>query len=106
MLPVDALLVDDMVIDSGKLEPEVEKIRSVMNAEYLKYSEFLSPDFRIVRSAPIIREECYRILRERNLFTHKVVFPITESYLNIHRDSISGISSNIIIEYNSKYLPK
>lgn len=104
--PVDALLVDDMVIDSSEYEDEVGKILSVMNAEYLKYSEFLSTDFRIVRSAPIIREECYRILRERNLFTHKVAFPKEESYLNIQRNGISDIMSNIIIEYNSKYLSK
>lgn len=104
--PVDVLLIDDMVLSSDGVENELERIRSVMNAEYQKYSEFLSPDFRIVRSAPLLRRECYRILREKNLFTHKVAYPVIESYMNVQRDSLSGISSNILIEYNSMYLPK
>lgn len=104
--PIDVLLIDDMILDSEGFENELEYIRSVMNAEYLKYSDFLSPDFRIVRSAPIVRAECYRILRERNLFTHKVAFPVIEPYLNIQRDSVVGIGSNILIEYNSRYLPE
>ena len=104
--PVDILLIDDMVVDASGLEKELEFIRSVMNAEYLKYAEVLAADFRIVRSAPIVRSECYRILRERNLFTHKVAYPVVESYLNIQRDSLSGLASNIMIEYNSRYLPQ
>lgn len=104
--PLDVLLVDDSACDVAKMNVELEKIRSVMNEEFLKYSEFVAPEFRIVEPMSVLSEECYKLLRERNLFTHKIALPETESYLVISRTGERNPDEEIMIEYNSRYLPK
>lgn len=104
--PLDVLLVDDPACDVGKMNAELEKIRSVMNEEFQKYSEFLTPGFAIVEPLSVLGDECYKLLRERNLFTHRIALPATESYLVISRTGEMNLDDEIMIEYNSRYLPK
>lgn len=104
--PLDIVLVDDTSVSIEEMERTLSRIRDVMFEESLKYSDIVSAGFRIVRTAPVLRRECYRTLRERNLFTHNIAYPVTERYLNISRDASVDLSSNIIVEFNESYLPR
>lgn len=104
--PIDVIVVDDRACSIERMKKELETILSVMNEEFLKYSDFISPGFRIVEPSSVLRRECYRTLRERNLFTHRIAHPVTESYLIVSRDRGTNLDSDILIEYNNRYIPR
>lgn len=105
--PVNFLLVDVPGADLSAMSETLERVRSVMNAESLRYADCIAPDFRIVETGPFLRRECYRILRERNLFTHKIAKPVEEHYLNVPKNfSRDSLRTEIMIEFNSRYLPE
>ncbi|MCQ2181388.1 MAG: hypothetical protein MJY50_04955 [Bacteroidales bacterium] len=104
--PVEVIVMDNPDCDATVMSRELVRIQSVMNEEYLKYAEYLAPDVRFVKADTILRSECYRILRERNIFTHNVSYPSREDYLVISRNPEEGMQSNILIEYNERYLPQ
>jgi len=105
-MPVDFLLVDVPGANLVQMKNSLERVRSVMNEESLRYAGCMSPDFRIVETGPTLRSECYRILRERNLFTHRIAMPVEEHYLNVSRcSSLDSLQTNVMIEFNPRYLP-
>lgn len=104
--PLDYLLVDVPGADFKKMEETLELIRSVMNEESLRYSSCISKDFKIVETGSALRRECYDILREQNLFTHKIAFPAEERYLNVAANDDNGLENNKLIEFNTRFLPR
>lgn len=106
-IPLDFLLVDVPGSDMSQLNMTLERIRSVMNEESLFYASYMDADFRLVNTASTLRSECYRILRERNLFTHRISMPMEEHYLNVSRTSSrDSLQTNVLIEYNPRYIPE
>ena len=105
--PLSFLLVDVPGADLEQMGQTLERVRSVMNEESLRYASCMAPDFRIVETGPTLRSECYRILRERNIFTHRIAMPSEEHYLNVSRSAtLDSLQTNVLIEYNSRYIPE
>lgn len=106
-VPVDFLLVDIPGANLEQMWKTLERVRSVMNEESLRYAGCVAPDFGIVETGPTLRSECYRILRERNIFTHRIAMPVEEHYLNVARSaSLDSLKTSVLIEFNSRYLPE
>lgn len=104
--PIDVLVVDDSSCQVESMKKELERILSVMNEEYLKYSDYVAPGFKFVDPSSVLCRETFRILRERNLFTHKIAYPVTESYLIVSRTRRGGPETDILIEFNNRYIPR
>lgn len=104
--PFDVIVVDDPQCDINAMHEELVRIMSVMNEEYLKYSEHVSPGLAFVTSVDAVNSECYTVLRARNLFTHRISYPTQEPYMIIRRTPDGGLDSNILVEYNSRYIPE
>jgi len=103
--PLDYLLVDVPGADLEKMTKTLDRVLSVMNEESLIYSACIAPGFKIVETGSVLRRECYRILREKNLFTHRIAMPSEEHYLNIPRSaSLDSLQMDIMIEFNSRYI--
>lgn len=77
---LDALVVDDYLELPSNVDSTLMKIRSVMDEEHLLYSEYLSPDFKVISTRDVTSRECRRILRTGNLFTHNISYPKSEKY--------------------------
>ena len=104
--PLDFLLVDVPGVDIEAMTATLERVRSVMNEESLRYASCIAPDFRFVQTSSVLRRECYNLLRERNLFTHRIAYPLVERYLNVSRSSSDELDDNILIEFNSRFIPQ
>lgn len=78
--PLDALLIDNLTVDKGKLLEELKTIRDFNKEEFMRYGKLVSPDFLIVSSTEATMTECYRIMRGHNLFTHRIARPVSREY--------------------------
>ena len=78
--PLDVLILDKYSIDLSPLQSELNMIRRAGAEEDAAFDKMLSPGFRFLEPGPIIVDQTYRILRERNLFTHRIANPAVHYY--------------------------
>ena len=82
---LDALIVDDLDVDMEALRTRLGVLTSVTSAVSLTYRGRVSQDFRIIGLSEAITDSCFRILRERNLFSHDIAFPRGRGFMFIPR---------------------
>ena len=117
--PLDVLIVDDLDVDMARLEESRGRVTSVMNEETLTYGKALAPDFRVLDVRSTLTSTCYRILRERNLFTHNIARPKTRAYMTclkpdlpdtdayrFGRASDASTDTYMLLQYSSRYFPQ
>lgn len=78
--PLDALIVDDFNIDAEVLERSRLIMKAINNEENYNYLKLLSPDFKIYSIVDFATGECYKLMRNRNIFTHNISFPVAKYY--------------------------
>lgn len=78
--PLDAVLIDDWSVDEEALAGEIAAIRDLNREESMRYGKLLSPQFAVFDSASLTMTSCYRLLRERSLFTHRIAQPRSCTY--------------------------
>ncbi len=78
--PLDVLLVDDWSADLGQMRSALENIRDFKKEESMRYGKYITPDFSIVSSSELTLSECYMLLRQLRLFTHKIAQPQLEQF--------------------------
>lgn len=72
---LDAILVDNPLVDVSKLRREYVHILDIDCVEHASYSNIIRPDFKIFESSECLCRNCYSILRTNNLFTHNIHYP-------------------------------
>ena len=78
--PLDALLVDDWSVDAELLRQDLADIRDFSKEESMRYGKLVSADFSIISSSELTLRECYLLMRQHSLFTHKIAQPQLEQY--------------------------
>lgn len=79
-LPLDALIVDSYQVDMGQLEEELKIIRAHATEEDTAFDKMLSAQFKFYEPADALIRATYAILREENLFTHRIALPVVQFY--------------------------
>lgn len=113
--PLDAIIVDDFTLDVDEIRASQMRVTSVMSEESLTYSKLFTKDFMIYDTMSAATEACYRLMRERNIFTHNVAYPQGEAYLTVldpefgaediyTRASGSDIRTYMLVPYSTRYL--
>jgi len=85
---LDALIVDDMLVDVDSLRTRLRELTSVTSAESLTYRNRVSKDFQIVGASEAITEKCFQLMRDRNLFSHDIAFPKPGGFVFIDRPDV------------------
>lgn len=78
--PLEAVLVDSFSADEEELDAELTHIRRQITEEDLSFDRILVPGFRFIEPKSSLTSACYRLLRERNLFTHDIAYPSARFY--------------------------
>ena len=78
--PLDAVLLDSFSADEEELQAELVHIRRQITEEDLSFDRVLVPGFRFIEPKSSLTSACYRLLRERNLFTHDIAYPSARFY--------------------------
>lgn len=100
VVPLDALVVDDWRVDIEEVSAELAAIRDFSREESMRYGKLITPDFRVFSSSVATMTSCYNILRENNLFTHKIAQPAVRAYTVIPRQDAEGIQYLVIPSEN------
>ena len=77
---LDAVLLDSFTVDLEELAAEKEHIHRQITEEDMAFDRILSPTFHFIEPNACLTDALYRLLRERNLFTHDIAFPSVRYY--------------------------
>ena len=83
--PLDAIIADDCSVLSSDMRDGLWRASSLMSAESLVYAKCLADGMSFACSAEAVSAACFRLMRERNLFTHKISLPQVLSYKTVDR---------------------
>lgn len=72
---LDAVLLDSFTADMDELAAEVEHIHRQITEEDMSFDSMLAVGFRFLEPTSCLTDACYRLLREKNLFTHNIAYP-------------------------------
>ncbi|MBQ8071736.1 MAG: hypothetical protein IJ202_12925 [Bacteroidales bacterium] len=78
---LSAMIVDDPTVDMDRMDEALATIMSSDSPSDARLRAILSPGFEMIDPKKAVSTMCYRILRERNIFTHKIAYPDIEEYV-------------------------
>ena len=77
---LDAVLLDSFTASVEELEAEKEHIHRQITEQDMAFDRILTPRFRFIEPNTALTDALYRLLRERNLFTHDIAYPSVRYY--------------------------
>ena len=77
---LDAVLLDSFTASLEELNAEKEHIHRQITEQDMAFDRILTPHFRFIEPAAALTGALYRLLRERNLFTHDIAYPAVRYY--------------------------
>ena len=78
---LNAIVVDDYSFPIDSLRSSYQSILSHPSEENAFYRKMLAKDFEFIDGAQAVTEACYRYLREKNLFTHNIAYPVASAFI-------------------------
>ena len=77
---LDAVLLDSFTANLEELGAEKEHIHRQITEEDMAFDRILMPRFRFIEPNASLTSALYRLLREKNLFTHDIAYPTVRYY--------------------------
>ena len=78
---LNAIVVDDYGFPIDSLRSSYNSILNHPSEENAFYRKMLAKDFVFIDGAQAVTDACYRYLREKNLFTHNIAYPVASAYI-------------------------
>lgn len=97
---LDAVLLDSFHANVDELMAEVEHIHRQITEEDMAFDRILAPRFRFLEPQSCLTDACYRLLREKNLFTHNIAYPSARYFQT--EEGMDGES--LLVEIGADYL--
>lgn len=70
------------------LSEALEEIRTSQGLDMENYRSVLDEDFEFIGGEDAVIRACYRILRGRNLFTHRIAYPSVKAYVTVPSSTV------------------
>ena len=99
-LPLDALILDSYGVELGPLQSEVGMIRLCGTEEDAAFDKMLSARFQFFEPAGALIRTTYALLREENLFAHRIAKPLVKYY----ESAESGSGQVVLVETSASYV--
>ncbi len=97
---LDAVLLDSFTVSVEELEAEKEHIHRQITEEDMAFDRILMPHFRFIEPAASLTGALYRLLRQKNLFTHDIAYPAARYYQT--EENLDG--EFVPVEVSASYL--
>ena len=97
---LDAVLLDSFTTSLEDLEAEKEHIHRQITEEDMAFDRILTPRFRFIEPNASLTAALYRLLREKNLFTHDIAYPSVRYYQT--EENLTG--EFVPVEVSAAYL--
>lgn len=85
--PLDAIIIDDPEVDADLVRQTLRRITISSNHESLSYGQLIAPGCTVQDMESTVSDECYRLLRAGNLFTHRIAYPRSLEFKTVATDS-------------------
>ncbi len=82
------MYVPSEVLNYNELEDLLEEVRTSPGIEMENYRSVLEPDFKFVDAYREAVKATYLLLRERNLFTHRIAYPQVQAFVTVPANDI------------------
>ena len=96
-MPISAVIVDDPTADIEGLRDSFGWVMRVQSEANLAYRKLITDDFTVVDAGSAVADECYRILRRTNNFTHDIAYPVAREYVTVK--ATNGGGYNLVEKY-------
>ena len=100
---LDAVLLDSFTADLEELNAEKEHIHRQITEEDMAFDRILTPHFRFIEPNACLTSALYRLLRERNLFTHDIAYPSVRYYQTEENRDGEYVPVEVSAEYISAH---
>ena len=100
---LDAVLLDSFTADMDELAAEQEHIHRQITEEDMAFDRTLTPHFRFIEPNASLTSALYRLLRERNLFTHDIAYPAVRYYQTEENRDGEYVPVEVSAEYISSH---
>ena len=97
---LDAVILDSFTVNLDDLEDEKEHIHRQITEEDMAFDRILMPHFRFIDPSEALTGALYRLLREKNLFTHDIAYPTVHYYQT--EENLDG--EFVPVEVSAQYL--
>lgn len=96
-MPISAVVIDDPTVDIEAVRDSFDWIMRVQSEANLGYRKLIADGFVIIDASRAVTDECYRILRKTNNFTHDIAYPFTREYVTV--PATKGGGYNLVEQY-------
>ena len=100
---LDAVLLDSFTADMDELAAEQEHIHRQITEEDMAFDRILTPHFQFIEPNACLTSALYRLLRERNLFTHDIAYPSVRYYQTEENRDGEYVPVEVSAEYISDH---
>ena len=100
---LDAVLLDSFTADMDELVAEQEHIHRQITEEDMAFDRILTPHFQFIEPNACLTSALYRLLRERNLFTHDIAYPSVRYYQTEENRDGEYVPVEVSAEYISAH---
>ena len=100
---LDAVLLDSFTADMDELAAEQEHIHRQITEEDMAFDRILTPHFQFIEPNACLTSALYRLLRERNLFTHDIAYPSVRYYQTEENRDGEYVPVEVSAEYISAH---
>ena len=100
---LDAVLLDSFTADLDELTAEQEHIHRQITEEDMAFDRIMTPHFQFIEPNACLTSALYRLLRERNLFTHDIAYPSVRYYQTEENRDGEYVPVEVSAEYISAH---
>lgn len=77
---LSSIIVDDWNADIAGLREAAASVKGLVHDSLITYMPLMKDDFDIIGIHEAVLRACFRQMRQRNLFTHRIAYPTVETY--------------------------
>lgn len=104
--PLDAILIDDYSIEVPLMNRSYKRLTSVMSGESVKYGKYLANGFEIYDGESTVVQRCYRYLRDNDLFTFAISYPVVDYYHTVRRPVLTAGAHDFMLTRDTQNVQK
>ena len=80
---ISSIIVDDWKIDVGALRNAAASVKGLAQDSLITYLPLLREDFDIIGIREAVAGACFRQMRMRNIFTHRISHPTLDTFSTV-----------------------
>lgn len=100
---LSTLVIEDESISADRLSSELKEIMTVQTDSNVACRKFIGSGMSFINLKELVAEECFRYLRNENLFTHYISYPDFRAYETVPVKGLDPLCYDTPDSFNESY---